>query len=262
MGDDELLEELAKLAREKRGPVDPRWDALTRGELSEDERAQLLLDEGDELLPAFEPLGDAFADEAAKRILASMDRPGSPPLSGESRPGSEARPADSTGATRAIGLAGPASGPRGEVVRPRFGRWAAVIIPLALAAMALLYVARPPAPVLPEYAIEVHGGDQVVRGDPATSGPVRLSSGSRVEIVARPAVRVTGAVTAEAVVHTSAGDGPWTGRIEVSDAGAVRAVGTLGQDLVLPAGPATVTITVHSGREAETLKVTVLVTDP
>src|SRR5688500_13192063 len=82
MADDDLLDELARIAREQRRPVDPRWEALARGELAPDEREKLLADEGDELLPLFEPLGDAFADEAAARILAraGADKPVAPPL--------------------------------------------------------------------------------------------------------------------------------------------------------------------------------------
>lgn len=236
MGDDDLLDELAKLARERRKKVDPRWDALARGELSEAERAELLAAETDDELPQmFEPLGEEFADRMAERL---------------------ARPA------------APLAPPSAEIVRPTFGRrrWALLAVPvLALAAALLLYVATPVAEPLPSYGIEITGGDRTVRGGAPSDGPVRLSPGSRVEIVGRPDTAVPSPVGAEVVVHTSAGDRPWTGTMDVSATGAVRLAGTLGQDVALPPGPAEVEIRVHLRDNvadgAHVLKVPIVVTE-
>jgi hypothetical protein len=235
--EDDVLEELAKLAREKRRAVDPRWEALARGELGDREREELLAEEGDELLPLFEPLGDDFANQAADRILARRQE--------ERVPGGA------------------------EVVRPAFGRarWLTVLAPaLALAAAALLYVATlDPASSLPEYTVEGEGGDRALRGTPADSGPVRLSAGSRVEIVGRPQERAAGPVDAAVVVRTTEGEEPWTGRLDVSESGAVRLTGIIGQDLALPTGPAEVVITLRLRQNgddgAQVLSVPILVVD-
>ncbi len=244
-GDDDLLIELGELARDARRPVDPRWDALARGELSDEERAALRAEEdADALAPLFEPLGEDFANALAAKVLA------------------ERAPASAK--------------PEGEVVSLRARRGARVVryaLPgIALAAAALLYVLATgdPAgePALPAYTVEVHGGDQALRGAPAASTErVRLSPGSRIEVVARPATPVTAPVAAEVTVRDASGaTRPWTGGVEVAPSGAVRLTGTLGEDLVLSPGEATLEVTLRprdaaSGEEARILTVPILVVE-
>jgi hypothetical protein len=141
---DEPIDELARLARERRPNVDPRWDALTRGELGEAERAALLAeDDAARMAPLFEPLGDAFADAMTARLLggapAARTRVESPSpaatMPGPGPPADEAPP-------DVVPRRAPAPAPE-PVSRPpaRLRPWMRVAAPLlALAAAVLLTV--------------------------------------------------------------------------------------------------------------------------
>ena len=74
-----LVDELARIAREQRRPVDPRWEALTRGELSEAEQAALLAeDEAGELGPLFAPLGADATEAMTAKVLATLSSEAAP----------------------------------------------------------------------------------------------------------------------------------------------------------------------------------------
>ncbi|MES2643360.1 MAG: hypothetical protein V4850_28000 [Myxococcota bacterium] len=248
---DEPIDELARLARERRGRVDPRWDALTRGELGEAERAALLAeDDAARLAPLFEPLGDAFADAMTARLLG-----GAPAARIDEAP------------PDVVPLRAPAAEPAPRPP-PRLRPWMRVAAPLlALAAAALLTVSlRDPDGVpdpLPAYALEVQGGDRALRaGEAPVADVLRLSPGSRVTVVARPERDVVSPVTAEARVVPRAGNPvPWSGGLEVSPAGAVRLAGTIGSDLHLPPGEAVIELSVRAGGAERVLTVPIVVVD-
>jgi hypothetical protein len=72
--DEEMLKLLGEVAREHQdSPLDSRWEALVRGELSQQEQDALFDDEGLERAQ-IAPLGQDFDDKMAAKLLA-MNRP-------------------------------------------------------------------------------------------------------------------------------------------------------------------------------------------
>jgi hypothetical protein len=104
----------------------------------------------------------------------------------------------------------------------------AAALPLAAAAAWLLW----PAPSLPVYELALAAGDDTARGAagnvPPAEGVVTVSSGSRIDLVLRPARPVDGTVRAQLYL---AGDPPIALELpaEVSASGAVRWSGTAQQ---------------------------------
>lgn len=250
-----LVDELARIAREQRRPVDPRWEALTRGELSEAEQAALLAeDEAGELGPIFAPLGADATEAMTAKVLAT--------LSSEAAPGEVIPLHAHRGASAAPGVV-----PQTSRTPRRWARW---VVPLVAMAAGVLWTVGlgDRGEALPAYGIERLGGDRALRAGEATPEAImRLSPGGRVVLVARPAVEVEGTVVAAVEVRPAAGPPlPWGGTMEVSEAGAVRLSGTVGVDLQLPVGEGTITIVVRrdddaAGRGARTLTVPILVVE-
>lgn len=137
-----------------------------------------------------------------------------------------------------------------EAARPprRPWRWLGPATGLAAAAAVALWFLRAPPPPLPEYALELkNGGLMATRTATRSEGPVRLSKGLRLELVARPATRVDGAV--EAKFYVVEGQ-RWTltnANIEAETSGTIRVVGNVGAEIPLPKGDATLVLLV--GRE-------------
>jgi hypothetical protein len=224
------LREAAK-AEEQDRIADARWDALARGELSEDERAELVaLAEKDPALsgaPAlFEPLGA----EAEARFLAAIQH----------ELGAE-RKADQ-GAAKA---AEPVAGARpAEVVsldaRRRLRRgWMVGSAALALAAGVALWVATRSdggGAALPEYALLVSGGERDVRADEPKA--VTLAPGSRVTMTLRPAEPAAIPLEARAFLVQGSTEIALDAAVEVSADGAVRMAGRVPAAAALAAGEA------------------------
>ena len=123
------------------------------------------------------------------------------------------------------GTAGESSNVRRLTPR-RMIAWAA---PLALAAGLVFWLGqtRTRLETLPEYAMVVQGSDQVMRGPAEGSG--KLTAGgadARFELVARPATRIDGELTAKAFAVRDGAPSPLEASVDVSEEGAVRVVGT------------------------------------
>lgn len=226
MNDDELLERLAEAAREEeraeRERLDPRWDELAAGRLSNEEEAALRTEAegstgGREALAAFAPLGADFRARMVREVRAQLDSPAPERTAGRRRTRSRAR------------------------------WWGAAA---ALAAAALLVAIWPegePSP-LPGYEFVLEGEVRPDRA-PAEPGDERswreprvFAAGNRFELVLRPDQAVEGEV--EAGTYRQQGDAllPWPLPVETTEAGTVRIAGTVGREIELPAGETTLVV--------------------
>jgi hypothetical protein len=237
--DDLLLKELGNLAQREeeaeRARFDERWDRLTAGSLTAEQETELKAlagssPEARETYEAFRPLGADFQARVVSAINAQR-----------------AREAQATQKKRK-----PVS-PFWRVARRMevgFGAAAAVA-----AGVFLLW--GPVSPVPFAYEARFNAGDQTLRGGepgPANGIPT-FSSGSRLELNVSPLHPIPGQVEAQAFLSPSAGEEdlkPWKpeSRFKIAEkGGAVRLVGTLGQDLQLPSGDWTIWIVVARPRK-------------
>lgn len=221
MKDEHWLKELAQVNREKeaeeRDQLDERWDRLSAGELSPEEEAELRAlaetsEEAREAYEAFRPLGAEFQARMVSTLLAELK--GRAPAEPEEQ--------------------------RSWILRfrptiTRFGGW----VTATAAALYLLVRIIAPQPPLPAYASNLTGGVQAYRGesDPAKGLPVFVP-GSLLTLDVRPQQSVTGRVEAHGFLARGAEIVAWEPPppFDISDKGAVRLRGTLGQDIQLPPG--------------------------
>lgn len=144
------------------------------------------------------------------------------------RPFSEGELASMTAAvTEKVAKGEPAAAPSAATARAqaRWRRSTTIGVFLFAAAAALFFWMRttPSATPIAMYALTIEGGDRASRsGDPAPSGPVKVSPGGRLVIVARPEKPVGEQVSA--VVRVAKGDAlmAWDVPVQVSVEGAVR----------------------------------------
>ncbi|MBO6933428.1 MAG: twin-arginine translocation signal domain-containing protein [Deltaproteobacteria bacterium] len=235
MTDEELMDALGETARERE--LDPRWEKLAAGELTDDELAELRADAGDEadaLEAAFAPLDDDDQAGFLDAILGAPSEVGEP-----SSEVAEAVPVRSEAPARSSGAAARTGSRRGFVVG------AAAI---ALAAGIALFVWLPQStPELPEYAASVHGGAQTQRGAEGEAGG-RFRAEDRVELRLRPSTETSIPVHA-AVFRTSGAGEPERLNlpIDVAASGAVRLT-ALASELLPEPGEHTLTIVVAPAR--------------
>lgn len=280
MNDDELLRRLAEAAREEeraeRDRLDPRWDGLAAGRLSEEDEAALRRRaeesmEARQALETFSPFGDDFRARVVRAAREQLGPAAAPsPAAAEvdtgwtEAEGQSERPDERL---RGDGLAGlrvpdePA--PRGaapaeraawtlprESSRSRPSLWAAAA---ALAAAVLAVVLWPEAgrAPLPGYQAVLEGALRVERGpgDPGVSEPAwpeatAFAPGNRFELVLRPETAVEGAV--EVRTFRQEGDSlvPWPLPAETPEGGAVRIAGTVGREVELPSGESTLVVVI------------------
>ena len=214
----DLLHHLVETAREVEAEdarFDERWDRLAIGELDEAETAALA-EESTVAHELFQPLGNDFHDQV---VSALRTQPG----------GGAAVPTEEK--TKVLPFRRRA---------PYLGGL------LAAAALFLLILGRPnePAP-LPEYRAELLGSAQEVRSGDGVPREVPLFlPGNAFEIVLRPDAAVDGAVDVSCFLDRDGTLRPWDVPAEISDRGAVRILGTLGQDLVVESGRFTLHLTV------------------
>jgi hypothetical protein len=231
---DRLLRELGDLVRSEtqadEARFGDRWDHLAAGTLTAEEEAELKAlagssPENQEAYEAFRPLGTDFQARVVSAINAERAGPA---------PAPEPRP-------RVL--------PFRRVMR-RAEVW--VGLAAAVAAGVFFLVRTPESPVPAGYEAHFNAGDQTLRGGEPhqANGIPTFSPGSRLELSISPLHPIPGQVKPQAFFSSSAGEEdlkPWKpeSNFQIADkGGAVRLVGTLGQDLKLPPGDRTIWIVV------------------
>jgi hypothetical protein len=247
MSDDKLMAALAQLAREEqKNPdathgtdpaADDPWVRIVEGKAGPDELGALETRAAEDplvkaALEAYRPLDARTRDAMAARALEKL---GAAPPKGEE--GAPPQPADAAPVSNVV--------PFGRTM----GRALMVLAPLAAAAaVAFVVMGKGGGDSLPDYAVDVTGGDRKVRGDDGVrsviepqrdphAGAVRevhVSEGSRFSIVLRPETRVEGPVAARAVLVRDGRSQEFRVPIEVAPEGAVRLVATT-EDFPAPA---------------------------
>lgn len=220
MKDDDLLDALGRAARNHDPLADPRWDALARGELSDEEIKTLA--EGSaaarDAVEAFRPLGEPARARLTEQALA------------------------------ALGAQNPAA--PAEVVRVHRPRRALIALLAACLAATVAFVllrrndAQHP---LPAYALSLEGGDRPFRVDTPSPDEPRLAPGSRLSFSIRPAADVKGAVEARAYSIRDGVVAPCRPRIEIAATGAILVTGTR-EELFPGIGPGRLEIVILVGR--------------
>ncbi|HSP78024.1 MAG TPA: hypothetical protein VLQ93_05820, partial [Myxococcaceae bacterium] len=220
---DKLLEELGRVARERQHAerLDPRWESLAEGELSDAEREELerLAREEPAAAEAYEAFRPLEA-EIRERIVARVEQ------------------------ELASATAGSPSAQVVPLVRPRRTR---VLLPMlsALAAAVALFVVASPGdvPPVPAYALSL-SGEQTVRSEVPGPEVARLGPGSRLELILRPEREVEGAVEVRAFLLRPGEARRWTPPMEHSPEGAVRIHGPVEELLPIPPGEWTLALAV------------------
>ncbi len=242
MTDDELMDALGETARDR--DLDPRWERLAAGELSDEELAELRADAGDEadaLEAAFAPLDDADQADFVGAILGD---------SNAAAPEVVAAAAESSTSEAAVAVAPPTRG-RSSGTGARSGSrrgFIAGAAAVAVAAGVALFVWLPEStPALPAYAASVHGGARTDRGADAEAGG-RFRAGDRVELRLRPSTETS--IPVHAAVFRAAGTGEperLSLPLEVASSGAVRLT-ALASELLPEPGEYTLTVVVAPAR--------------
>ncbi|AKT42367.1 hypothetical protein [Chondromyces crocatus] len=241
MKDDELLRALSRAAREDDPLVDPRWDELAADRLSEEDREALEAlarqdPEAQEALKAFAPLGEDVRAATVERALAALTH-----STGVDAP--EASKEEGPDSARVVRLQGR---------RRSLMTWV-MAASLAAAVAAVWGLGRFGTTAgVPLYELTVVGGEQSTRSAPRAPGeePPQLGSGSRLELLLRPAEPAHESVAVRAFLATRGAASlsevrRWEPPVEISPEGAVRIAGTreaLFPDL--PAGEITVLLVV------------------
>jgi hypothetical protein len=112
-------------------------------------------------------------------------------------------------------------------------RIAAPVLAIAAAAMIAFVSIDGASPALPEYQLVKRGGAQELRGSAEQTEVLRLSQGTRFELILRPGVPAEGAVAARAFIPSQGGVQAWDAKVESSSDGALRITATQAE---LPAG--------------------------
>ena len=231
MSDDPLLRSLAQVKREEQdaemASLDERWDRLSAGELSPEEEAELRAlaetsEDARQAYEAFRPLGPEFQAQVVRAVQAQN-------LAPEARREVDATPEKSPGQRRPL--------PR------RASRWAGWSAVAAAAALVLLLRAPDTQAPLPGYAVELTGGVQEMRGDPA-SPPRTFPPGSPFDLVVRPQTAVSGPLEARYFLSRDGALQPWDAPGEITEEGVVRVAGTVGEEIAIPPGEWTLLIVV------------------
>ncbi len=237
--EDPLLRELAAWARDRaaaeREQLDGRWDRLAAGALRpEEEEALRAESEGSPMgaaaLAAFQPLGP----ETEARIVANLRAQRQ-----LKRPDDRIAQSDPA----ATELDHPSSSRPGKILpfRRHLALWGGGLGLAAAAALVAVLVLPGRSASLPSYTVALLSGDGSVRGGgPHPTSPPTFSTGSRFELVLRPATAVPGEVALRCFLISSAGGEqrafPACDGAESSDDGSLRVVGTIGTEIELVPG--------------------------
>lgn len=215
MSDELWLRELAQVNREQQDDelarLDERWDRLSRGELSDDEEAELraLAETSEEARAAYEafrPLGPEFHASVVRAVRAQGL--------------ADAQPREKAPARllpfRSRRLAG----------------WGAAAALAAAASVAILV--QPLAP-LPDYSQpQISGGTRTWRGaEPETSNAPVLAPGDPITVIVRPETAVPSGSKLEALCLLVRDQEvrPLDVQLEIYPQGLVKMQGSLGRDL-------------------------------
>jgi hypothetical protein len=260
--EDTLLDELARVARDEDPLRDPRWDALAKGELTEEQEAELRAEaEGSAIkqraLEAFQPLDERARDRFADQIMASLGEaprgePPPSPVKGSAEVSRSASPSSPREVARDAPMDdAPLASPLASNIVPFRSRRRALTAllagaPLVAAAAALFFLFRQvQSPGVPSYELMVAGGERVERSTPdaAPSETRRLGPGSSLTLTLRPATSVEGAVAVRgALVPVSAagtldrGARAWSPPVTITPDGVARVTGT--KEALFPGVPA------------------------
>ncbi len=242
---DSLLRALGRLEREREIRHDPRWEllsekALSRAEVEGLRRDALEAPRGAALFGAFAPLDEAAQDRIAEKAAAFLEAQRADVLRGQSEP---------SGARQF-----PPAGGRSYARRALS---AATVLAVAAVALGVCVgLQRPPpaplaeqgpvvapAPVTPEYQVEVTGGDipHAVRGPGSTSAaqrsgqPTILGSGASLAVTLRPARPVDAPVSMVACLARAGVARPWAVLWERSEQGSFHTAGT--RETLFPGEP-------------------------
>jgi hypothetical protein len=216
MEDDELLEALARTARAEDLGGDPRWEALSAGALSEEQRAELAAEargagRAGRAMEAFEPLGAEVREKITDRLLGVIEE-------------ERGRATANTNANATTNANANANANAMSELRRRRSFFVAIAA-AALVIAGLIMRGASVAP-LPAYAVAVAGGAQPVRSTDAPVEVERVPPGSRLEITLRPATRVEGAVEVRAFLVHDGAMRPWGVSPAITEGGVVTVAGT------------------------------------
>lgn len=249
----DLLDSIGPEDATEASGADHRWESLTRGELDDADARRLAALAGaggthQVCGDLFEPLDEDFHNRTVDRLARML-----------STPVAKVQPALVLAAPV---VATPAATPA-PIVSPRpaepwwagLVRWLRsgwVMTPVLVMALALLFLRSTGGEPLPSYEIEVRGGDVQTRGVEQAPAALRLSPGSRVDLLLRPDRDVRGTVRA-AVWRRDGASWVEAGlAVEVSPAGAVRATGTVGEQIPATPGRVELAVVIAGGGEAPT----------
>ncbi|MEO0593235.1 MAG: hypothetical protein AAFZ38_06605 [Myxococcota bacterium] len=221
--------------------MDERWERLARGELSSSERDELEAATANDahleaVFRAFEPLSADYQTRVADALHAQITDSTTPATNGEV-------------AKLVSASSGDPESKRGwwDVLR---AWWWAPALAGATAMAALFALPTPDFHPMPQYRLEVIGGDKVMRSpDRSSEGPIQVSAGSRIELRARPETGVEEELAAQLMLL-----GPdlkplrWSPRVSSTPEGSWRIVSVVGADF--PDTPGTYRVFVAIGRSS------------
>lgn len=228
-----LLDAIRDAARAEESDAlsDPRWDALARGELSAEERAELeALAEGD---PSLAGAPEAFAplDEVTRQRFFQAAKHGARSGAGARAGADEGAPGKVSGSE----TSGARPAPRSLGRRLFLGTSASAVVAVAAGATLWWRFGRRRGEVLPLYELSVAGGARAVRDD--APGEVKLAPGSRVVLSLRPQRSVKGAVEARAfLVQGSARVALEGGMLQQSADGSLKLIARVPSDVAFAPG--------------------------
>ncbi len=183
---------------------------------------------------ALRPPDAAEADAMFEAAFAAMGR---------------AEEADDEDAPAPLPFARPAAPPSPAPAPPRRRplSWAAGAVAALAAAVVVAVLTLGDPTALPTYTLSAGAGDQTMRADPVLEAGERAAygPGARLQLVARPAADVPGAVVARLYVRQGEVDTPVEAPLQVSPSGAVRLDAVVGDTLTLPEGDAALVLLVR-----------------
>lgn len=218
---DDLVKALAEVAR-KEPQEDRRLDAFTQG------GGEIPDGVDEDVLDAFRPLDDAARDRIAAAIAKSVSaEPEAVPADGAEDP-HVALEAKEEPVSNVADIAVARAKKNGELAPKRSGFARVVSIVAVAVAAAALWMIIPSQKLasVPEYTVDVRGGERVERGATSAVEVPRIGPGSRLEVTLRPATSVAGEIAVRAFLLANGTARAWEPKIEIAEGGGVHVAGT------------------------------------